>query len=223
MGSRRIWAFWFISREDTGELAQLSLRSEEREKADRRSTLRPHCSLGREKVYRQKNRAEPVGHLIGHSWMVVCCANESVCLVFFSSCPAKIQTWVKNSEQLILLQLIFVVWCNCCCCDAVVVGLIVGKQRLFQSKEWQEVFSPMTPLYWLRRALRWVLSHCCCNSSCCCDRYCCCCSKFQFFSETGKLLCLSAHNATYYGVHQVSQDKITPNMISSTMDGTHSK
>ena len=92
MGSRRIWAFWFISREDTGELAQLSLGSEEREKADRRSTLRPHCSLGREKVYRQKNRAEPVGHLIGHSWMVVCCANESVCLVFFP--VAKIQTRV---------------------------------------------------------------------------------------------------------------------------------
>ena len=30
---------------------------------------------------------------------------------------------------------------------AVVVGLCVGKQGLFQSKEWQEVFSPMTPLY----------------------------------------------------------------------------
>ena len=36
----------------------------------------------------------------------------------------------------------------------VVVVVVVGKQGLFQSKEWQEVFSPMTPLYWLRQALR---------------------------------------------------------------------
>ena len=175
MGSRRIWAFWFISREDTGELAQLSLGSEEREKADRRSTLRPHCSLGREKVYRQKNRAEPVGHLIGHSWMVVCCANESVCLVFFPVAQRRYrpESRTLNSWYCYNWYLLFGA-------IAVVVGLVVGiKQGLFQSKEWQEVFSPMTPLYWLRRALRWVLSHCCCNSSCCCDRYCCCCSKLE--------------------------------------------